>query len=799
MARSSDEMPKSGKNDRSVRRRSWLGFVLLPSIAAIVASIATYYAVSAYVMSEAEENVQNILLSHRGVHDYIQQVMHPAYFRARDVGKIPRNYYSPEILSSSFVVRVMHDFHNEERIKAGLPPVYYKLASNNPRNPVNQADAFESSLIRRFNEQRDLTKFRSVITIDGKKYLYYAIPFLETNNACIRCHGDRSDAPSGLQDIYSGSGGFNEQTGGIRAIESIRAPIAHEMHIVAIVVTSVSVFLIVCVILLLFNKRLSMEVTNRTADLKEEIDERIKIDNQMEILTQRLQLATSSAHLGVWDWNIRDNTMVWDDRMFELYGISRDSFPSTLDAWTNGLHPEDRERAIADCQAALHGEKDFDTFFRVSHPDGTVKHIKANGIVIRGADGSAERMIGINADITEQVNAEAEKARLEGQLLQAQKMESVGRLAGGVAHDFNNMLGVILGHAELGLLRMDSVHPVRKDLQEIRKAAEHSAELTRQLLAFARKQSIEPKVLDLNETVAGMLKMLQRLIGEDVHLAWLPAPEVWPVRVDPSQVDQILANLCVNARDAIEGTGRITIETRNCTIDADHCAAQLDAEPGDYVRLTISDDGRGMDKATLGHIFEPFFTTKGVGKGTGLGLSTVYGAVKQNNGIINIYSEPGNGTTFSIYLPRHFGQNGETKAEEETMPAPCGNETILLVEDEQAILDLAATMLEKLGYCVLKAGSPDEAVNRANDYKGEIHALMTDVIMPGMNGKDLASALCSHRPNMKQLFMSGYTADVIVNHGMLGDEINYLQKPFTLLKLAVKVRQVLGGEAIPAP
>ena len=525
-----------------------------------------------------------------------------------------------------------------------------------------------------------------------------------------------------------------------------------------------------------------------------DITDRKQAEEQVFALAQRLQLATSSAHMGIWDWNVRDNQMVWDDRMFELYGISPDTFPSNIDAWMNGLHPEDKETAIAECQASLRGEQDFDTTFRVLHPDGTILYIHANGLVIRGGDGTAERMIGINVDITGMKHSEDERVILASQLQQAQKMESVGRLAGGVAHDFNNMLTVILGHSELALMRLDPDNPVSADLQEISNAAERSADLTRQLLAFARKQTISPKILDLNDAVTSMFKMIQRLIGEDIHLTWQPAPELWQIKMDPSQIDQILANLCVNARDAIEGNGRISIVTENQTIDKDYCTANLEAAPGEYVRLTVSDDGRGMDKATAAHIFEPFFTTKELGKGTGLGLATVYGAVKQNNGFINIYSELEHGTTFSIYLPRYDAKIEQKQTEEITKPLMRGQETILLVEDELTILKLAETMLVNLGYTVLKASTPVEALQIAQEQTGEIHILLSDVIMPEMSGRELADKLFSIYPRMKQLFMSGYSADIIAHHGVLDEGVHFIQKPFSVPNLAAKVREVLDNK-----
>jgi CheY-like chemotaxis protein len=338
---------------------------------------------------------------------------------------------------------------------------------------------------------------------------------------------------------------------------------------------------------------------------------------------------------------------------------------------------------------------------------------------------------------------------------------------------------------------VDPAQPLHADLLEIRKAAERSADLTRQLLAFARKQVVSPKVLDLNDTTAGMLKMLQRLIGEDIHLAWLPGANLWTVRIDPSQIDQILANLCVNARDAISGVGKITIETGNIALDEAYCADHAGFVPGKYVLLAMSDNGCGMDKGILGKLFEPFFTTKVVGKGTGLGLATIYGIVKQNNGFINVYSEPDQGTTFRIYLPRHIGKAEQVRTEVRQEPVMRGQETVLVVEDEPSLLELSKLMLETQGYLVLTAGTPGEAMRLAEKHAGEIHLLMTDVVLPEMNGPDLAQKLLSVHPNLKCLFTSGYTANVITHHGVLDEGVHFIQKPFSRKDLAAKVREAL--------
>jgi CheY-like chemotaxis protein len=326
---------------------------------------------------------------------------------------------------------------------------------------------------------------------------------------------------------------------------------------------------------------------------------------------------------------------------------------------------------------------------------------------------------------------------------------------------------------------------------EIRQAAERSADLTRQLLAFARKQTVAPKVLDLNATVESLRTMLRQLIGENIAFAWRPGANLWPINVDPSQVDQILVNLCANARDAMADIGTITIETGNRVVDEAYCAAYVDLVPGEYVRLAVSDSGRGMDQETRSHIFEPFFTTKGVGEGTGLGLATVYGAVKQNHGFINVYSEPGHGTAFAIYLPRHAGTAEPARHAAAAGPLARGHETILLVEDEPALLRMTHEMLALQGYVVLATGTPGDAIRLAGEHAGTIHLLLTDVVMPEMNGRDLAQQVLSVHPRIRRLFMSGYTANVIAHHGVLEEGAHFIQKPFAVKELAAKVRAVL--------
>lgn len=416
---------------------------------------------------------------------------------------------------------------------------------------------------------------------------------------------------------------------------------------------------------------------------------------------------------------------------------------------------------------------------------GAVKNYRVVSSPIRDASGGITAAIELVEDITD-------KLALESRIRQSQKMEAVGRLAGGVAHDYNNGLTVIMGYAEQALDKVNPTEPLYDDLQEIFKAAARSAGVTQQLLAFARKQLISPKVIDLNETVGGMLKMLQRIIGEDIHLTWLPGEGLWPIMMDPSQLDQILANLCINARDAIADVGKITIETSIASFDDAYCANHAGFVPGYFVVLAVSDDGCGMSKETQGHLFEPFYTTKRVGVGTGLGLSTVYGIVKQNNGFINFTSEPDKGTVFKIFLRRHQGEAAPLqKITPNKMPTGHG-ETVLVVDDDDAILNLVKKCLEQLGYAVLTAVSPLEAIRLTETHRQKIRLVLTDVIMPEMNGRELVKRLMSLKPDLKHLFMSGYTADVIAGRGALGEEGGFIQKPFKMNTLAVKVSEALG-------
>ena len=419
--------------------------------------------------------------------------------------------------------------------------------------------------------------------------------------------------------------------------------------------------------------------------------------------------------------------------------------------------------------------------------DGSLYTEEASISPVVDRAGSIVNYVAVKRDITAQ-------RRLEAQLRQAQKMEIVGQLAGGVAHDFNNMLQVITSYLEVALRSVRPGDSLQKYLLEIQRAARRSSDLTGQLLAFARKQVVSPKLIHVNEHLARTQSMIRRLIGEDIELAWNPDPGAGDVMIDPAQLDQVLANLAVNARDAIAGVGRLTVETGSTEVTPDYSATHLDASPGRYVVITVSDTGSGMDKETQAHLFEPFFTTKGPGKGTGLGLATVYGIVRQNQGFLSVYSEPGQGATFRVYLPRQTGGDAEAEPSDVEPLIPRGEgETLLLVEDEESILEIAEAGLRELGYRVIAARTPAEALAASAGHDGAVDLLITDVVMPGMNGKVLSERLQAERPGLRCIYVSGYTANVIAERGILEEGVKLLAKPFMLSSLARLVREVLDG------
>lgn len=508
----------------------------------------------------------------------------------------------------------------------------------------------------------------------------------------------------------------------------------------------------------------------------------------------RFRLFADTAPVGVVIADQEQNPIYISPKFVELFGYTLEDIP-TVEKWFSLAYPDQalRNRIQEEWQASIDEARRAQSEIKpleypVTCKDGTIRETESR------MSNSGDMYFVVFTDITARKLAEVEHEKLQAQLIQSQKMESVGRLAGGVAHDFNNILQSMMGYSEILLDGLPEEDEKREFVQEIAIGLQRAATLTRQLLTFARKQTISPIVLDLNDIVESMLKMLRRLIGEDIDLAWLPEAGLWPVKMDPGQIDQILANLCVNARDAIGGVGKVIIETGTAILDEAYCADHVGAVPGDFLLLSISDNGCGMGKETLDKIFEPFFTTKGLGEGTGLGLATVYGITKQNNGFIDVNSELGKGTTFKIYLPRHLGEVEELVVTSKAKPQSGHGETVLIVEDDDSLLNLAKRRLESLGYNVIAVNGSKKAIDIVNEHKTPIHLLITDVVMPEMNGNDLSKQLRILCPGIKILFMSGYTADVIVHRGILDEGVNLIHKPFSTESLAAKVREVLESK-----
>ncbi len=517
-----------------------------------------------------------------------------------------------------------------------------------------------------------------------------------------------------------------------------------------------------------------------------DITERKRAEEELMEATQRLQLAVASGQLGIWDWDIDKNTLVWNDRMYELYGVPREYSEINRKTWEECLHPDDLITAMEETRKAVAGEKDYELEFRVIHPDGSMRFIRSNATVIRESGGRAVRMIGMNQDITE-------RKLLEEQLRQSQKMEAIGQLAGGVAHDFNNILTVIYGYCNVLQMKMAKDAPFRAEVDHIYAAAERAAGLTRSLLAFSRKQIMNPKKVNLNDIVLNVGKLLTRIIGEDVQLKTITTGKPLMILADSGQLEQVLMNLAANARDAMAGGGLLTIETASCDIDEGFVRTYGYGAAGKYAILTVTDTGKGMDAETSKKIFEPFFTTKDVGKGTGLGLAIVYGVVKQHNGYINVDSEPTRGTSFRIYLPQVSTENADHIEEADPAYPRAGSETILVAEDDAAIREIMESVLRKFGYEVLLACNGAEAVEKFKTNQGRIALTVMDMVMPGMGGKEAYEEIRKLRDTAKVLFISGYSPVLLHDRGFFTESFEVLVKPIPPLELVRKVREMLDN------
>jgi PAS domain S-box-containing protein len=521
-----------------------------------------------------------------------------------------------------------------------------------------------------------------------------------------------------------------------------------------------------------------------TASIGEDITHRTEVEAALRESEERFRATFEQAAAGMGHTTLEGQYVRVNQRLCDIVGYTREEL--LVRSFQDITHPDDRDLDLLAKRRQLSGEiQTVAREKRYLHKNGSVVWVDLTVSILREQSGEPKYLIAVVQDITA-------RKQLELELFHAQRMEGVGQLAGGIAHDFNNLLTVIGGRSQLALEKLQAADPLRRDLDLIKKTADRAAALTRQLLVFSRKQVLQPRVVEPNGVVSNSTNLLKRLIGEDIELVFVPTADLGRVRVDAGQLEQVIVNLAVNARDAMPDGGSLTIETSNVTLAAAYAGRHVGVTPGPYVMLAVSDTGAGMDAATQARIFEPFFTTKGPGKGTGLGLATVYGIVKQSGGHLRVYSEPGVGSVFKVYLPRTDAAPDAEPLRDTTLPH--GTETILLVEDETEVRNLAREVLERLGYSVLEASNPTEAVLISGRHVGLIDLLLTDVVMPRMGGGALAEAVTAARPETKILFMSGYTDDAIVRHGVLEAGVQMLEKPFTPETLAAKVRSVLDRQ-----
>jgi len=538
------------------------------------------------------------------------------------------------------------------------------------------------------------------------------------------------------------------------------------------------------------NESIERTVADRTMELTREVMDRRQTEDKLRASEARLAQAQQIARLGSWEWDIVKNKTSWSEETRRMYGHPPGDLGFTMEKCLECIHPDDVNRVNHVMAEALRTHQPFVCEHRIRLSDGTERVIQGRGEILVNNEGQPVKMFGVVQDITEAKRAEEALRRSEEQLRQAQKMEAVGRLAGGVAHDFNNLLTVINGYSALSLQAGANSNMLRKNAREILNASERASALTHQLLAFSRKQVLQPRVLDLNEVISGMEKMLRRLIGEDIEFTTTFDTALGRIKADPGQIEQVILNMAVNARDALPRGGKLTIGTANISIDQKSSFRNRALDVGDYVMLSISDNGVGMTEEVKSHLFEPFFTTKGVGKGTGLGLATCYGIVSQSGGDIRVYSEPNSGTTFKIYLPRTDAAPDHAQ-KDDSHKLSGGSESVLIVEDEASVRKYIASVLCECGYRVEQAASGTEALPFLES--GVFDLVITDVIMPQMSGKELYEKIKARSLPTRVLFISGYTDDALASFGVLDDELSFLEKPFSPARLTRKIREVLDG------
>lgn len=772
-----------------VRRKQNLSALAIAMVIMLAVGCCFYFFSRAYVLEKAEANITNLLLSHKGIHHYVQNILIPAYAKYQADGDIPPTFYAPELLSSSYIVRNQHTFYNQERKSAGLVEMYYKLASRNPRNPVNKADAKEEDIIQMFNEHPEIKSYKEIVEADGKKSLYVAIPFLKNQPRCMRCHGKREDSPIELQKLYPGQGGFNEKLGEVRAITSIRSPIEHEYVAIYLIVSSLMVGLIALGGLFFFNSRLRTSVQQKTASLEEEIEERKQAEERLEENRATLRQILDTAPQSIFWKDINGFYLGCNQVFAEGAGLSdSDQIKGKSDFDMPWKEAADAYRAD-DREVVVSKQPKWHIIEPLQLADGSRLLIDTTKVPLIDSHGMIYGVLGVYQDITERKRAEDEREELEKRLRQAQKMESIGTLAGGIAHDFNNILSIILGYAELAT---DEQDPVKRaeDLKQVRLGGERAKELVKQILAFSRKIDTPKQPIQVSLIVKEAMKMLRASLPTTIEIKQ-DINSFGTVLGDPTQLHQVVMNLCVNAYHAMRETGgKLAVSVGEIDLQADDVGYGALA-PGRYLKLEISDTGCGMSPEVKERIFEPYFTTKQTGEGTGLGLAVVHGIVKSFNGHVSVYSEPGHGTSFHVYLPLVAKEEVSLPSKEEVENLTGSGERVLFVDDEAQIVAIAQQHLSMNGYQVTTCSNAVQALEEFRRVPGQFELIITDMTMPYMTGAELAQQILSLRPEIPIILCTGQSE--IINRAKAYDMgiCDYLHKPVLKYDLLSAVRKAL--------
>jgi PAS domain S-box-containing protein len=761
-------------------RRYTLASLFVVSIAMALAAFLFSLMYNAYVLKKAEENITNLLLSHKGIHHYVQNTLIPAYTHYQEESKIPPTFYAPELLSSSFIVRNQHLFYNQERKASGYPELYYKLAANNPRNPVNKADALEQNLIRLFNEQPNINSYKEIINFDGRKMLYVAIPFLKNEAHCMRCHSSRELAPIELQQRYPGQAGFNERLGEIRAITSIRAPLEHEYQHIYTFGLAIFVGAFAFIGLFFFNTRLRTLVMKKTVSLEQEIEERKKTEEALRI--KESAMATSINAIAMAD--LEGKLSYVNQAFLSFWGYDGDG--DLLGRHFSDLWPDKTEaRKLID---TLRQTGSWLGEMQARKKDSTPFEVQVSASMIRNENGAPLCFMASFLDVTE-------KHHLEDQMRQSQRLEAMGTLAGGIAHDFNNILSPILGYADMVAEELPVDSEAWQYQQAVLKAGFRAKDLVRQILAFARQSEKERLPIQINSIIDETLKLLRASLPSTIEIRQQVDAANAILMADPTEIHQMIMNLCTNAYHAMQEKGGILgLSLRSVEIgNEDDKVTGLNLTPGPYLQLDISDTGSGMDKKTMERIFEPYFTTKEKGKGTGLGLSMVHGIVKRNGGHISVYSEPGRGTNFKVYLPRAVTEVGPAGMERVDR-LPTGTERVLIVDDEETVMQMECRMMQSLGYQTTGLVSSTEAWKLLRDQPDAFDLLITDMTLPKMTGIELARRCLSIRPMMPIVLCTGFSELVTEDKAKAIGIREFIMKPVVKRELAEAARRALDSK-----